>query len=146
LALAACGSTSETKSSGLDFGFGPAQGVAWVGHGGMAAQSITIEIRPQQSAMGGADEVTMPANFAVQPGTPVKVVIYNYTNGVHTFTAPELGVNTPIPPAASASPSVTTFTFTPKAAGVFEWRCIHCGTHMLGKVYALIGYAPAKKA
>jgi heme/copper-type cytochrome/quinol oxidase subunit 2 len=146
LTLAACGSTSESKSSPLNFGFGPAQGVVSAGPIEMAAQSITIEILPPQDTKGGMNEVTMPANFAVQPGSPVKVVIHNYTNDVHTFAAPELGVNTPVAPASGSSPSVTTFTFTPKTYGVFEWHCVHCGTHMAGKVYAFIGYAPAKKA
>jgi hypothetical protein len=140
LVLAGCGSTSgESKPLPLSFGFGPAQDMVPMESNGMAAQSITINIVPPSDAQGEANEVTLPANFAVRPGAPVKVVIYNYTEEVHTFTAPKLGVNRAIPPVGDSSPSVTTFTFTPQGYGVFEWLCVHCGTHMAGKVYAIVG-------
>jgi hypothetical protein len=107
----------------------------------MAAQSITIRIVPPATSGGEPNEVTMPADFAVRPGGPVRVLIYNYTEEVHTFTASELGVNRAIAPMTTTGPSVTSFTFIPQRYGVFEWRCIHCGTHMAGKVYAIVSYA-----
>jgi plastocyanin len=139
LVLAACGSTTDASAPApLDFGFGPvAESVSPVHPVGLGAQLVTIRVLPPTGAQG-ENETTLPANFAVRAGAPVKVVIYNYTKEVHTFTAPELGVSRAVPAATGGLPTETTFTFVPQRYGVFEWRCNHCGIHMTGKVYAIV--------
>lgn len=66
----------------------------------------------------------LPAGFSVKAGAVVRVTVYNYDEGEHTFTAADLGANVAFPPGTKAKPSVTTFTFhAPSKAGEYEWLC-----------------------
>lgn len=66
-----------------------------------------------------------PANFTVQAGIPVHVTVVNYDSGQHSLTSPALGLNEVFSGAPKeGDPSVKTFTFTPKKAGSYHWRCM----------------------
>ncbi len=66
----------------------------------------------------------LPADFTVKAGATVRVTVYNYDEGPHSFTSPELGANASIPAGSESSPSKTTFTFhAPQKAGSYEWYC-----------------------
>lgn len=65
--------------------------------------------------------------FTVTAGETVKVVVSNEDSMPHTFTAPGLGLNVSINPSAT-----TTFTFTPKAAGSYQFACeVPCGPFVM---------------
>jgi plastocyanin len=71
-------------------------------------------------------DTTLGASFAVQQGSRVTVTVYNYDEGPHTITAPQLGLNVLIPGAKDSKngvPSSKTFTFTAAKAGKFLWSC-----------------------
>ena len=140
--LAGCGGGNKSEPSSLTFGFGPAEvgtKVPIEPPAGIAKVVLRVRIVPADGAHG---ERTLPSSFAVRPDVPVTVVFTNYTQSVHTFTSPDLGLNRVIPPASGATPSTTTATFTPGRYGVFEWFCVHCGAAaMSGKIYAIIATA-----
>ncbi|MHB8317635.1 MAG: cupredoxin domain-containing protein [Acidimicrobiales bacterium] len=74
---------------------------------------------------GGVGAATL---FSVTAGQSVKVVVKNEDSGPHTFTSPGLGLSVFIGPQTTK-----TFTFTPKVAGTFAWRCeIPCGPWVMG--------------
>jgi len=71
-------------------------------------------------------DTTLGASFAVLQGSKVTVTVYNYDEGPHTITAPNLGLNVKIPGAKNEEqgiPSSKTFTFTATKAGKFIWYC-----------------------
>jgi len=45
---------------------------------------------------GNWHDAFLPADFSVKPGATVRVTVYNYDEGEHTFTAPGLGANVTI--------------------------------------------------
>ena len=54
----------------------------------------------------------------------MRVTVYNYDEGEHTFTAPGLGTNVAIAPGSKSKPKVTIFTFhAPAKTGRYEWLC-----------------------
>ncbi|MBA3864790.1 MAG: cupredoxin domain-containing protein [Solirubrobacterales bacterium] len=66
----------------------------------------------------------LPADFSVKAGAVVKVTVYNYDEGEHSFTAPGLGANVAIAAGSKSKPAVTTFTIhAPAKAGLYEWLC-----------------------
>ena len=66
-----------------------------------------------------------PANFTVQANIPVQATVENFDTGEHSFTDPTLNINKVFKAASKEGvPSVTIFTFTPKKAGQYGWRCI----------------------
>jgi plastocyanin len=66
----------------------------------------------------------LPADLTVKAGATVRVTVYNYDEGPHSFFSPELGANASIPAGSESSPSKTTFTFhAPQKAGSYEWYC-----------------------
>lgn len=66
----------------------------------------------------------LPAGFSVKSGAVVRVTVYNYDEGEHSFTAAGLGANVAFAPGTKAKPSVTTFTFhAPSKTGDYEWFC-----------------------
>ncbi len=66
----------------------------------------------------------LPADFSVKPGEIVRVTVYNYDEGAHSFTSTELGTNVTIAAGSAGKPKVTKFTFhAPTKAGSYEWFC-----------------------
>jgi uncharacterized cupredoxin-like copper-binding protein len=83
----------------------------------------------------------LPANFTVLAGVPVKVTVYNYDDGAHSFTSSTLGVNQLIPGAKGGTPSKTTFTFTAKKSGKYLWWCNQpCDPWAMSHVGFMRGY------
>ncbi|HET7054287.1 MAG TPA: cupredoxin domain-containing protein [Solirubrobacterales bacterium] len=73
---------------------------------------------------GNWHDAFLPGDFSVKPGATVKVTVYNYDEGEHTFTAPGLETNATIAAGSESKPAVTTFTFhAPQKAGRYEWFC-----------------------
>jgi len=67
----------------------------------------------------------IPGSFSAIVGRPVMVTVYNLDTSAHSFTSTSLGLNVTMAPAPKDGvPGVTTFTFTPKKAGVFHWLCV----------------------
>jgi plastocyanin len=66
----------------------------------------------------------LPADFSVKAGETVRVTVYNYDEGEHSFTSSGLGTNVMIAAGTESKPAVTTFTFhAPKKAGSYLWIC-----------------------
>lgn len=66
-----------------------------------------------------------PASFTVKAGIPVQVRVENYDTGQHSLTSSGLNINPIFAGAKKAGvPSISTFTFVPKATGKFSWQCI----------------------
>jgi hypothetical protein len=115
-----------------------------------AVQTIVLTIRPGygslvQTAPGVDSTRSMPdervddSNFAVRPGVPVRVVVWNYTDRLHSFASRELGVNVAILPGSLAHPRKAVFTFVAHTYGRISWYCaVPCGDHMGGNIYAII--------
>jgi len=73
---------------------------------------------------GNWHDAFLPGDFSVKAGATVKVTVYNYDEGEHTFTAPGLGANATIAAGSESKPAVSTFTFqAPEKAGRYEWFC-----------------------
>ena len=102
----------------------------------LGSHPITIAVRPEGGAHG---EHVSPANFAVQPGVPVTITVVNHTLDPHTLTVPDIGFSVFIRPGVKGAPSRTRFAFTSEKRGVFRWKCVFCGRHMSGQIYAIIG-------
>ena len=101
----------------------------------LGSHPITITVYPE----GPHGEHVSPANFAVQPGVPVTITVVNHTLQPHTLTVPDIGFGVFIRPGAKGAPSTTRFAFTSDKQGVFRWKCVFCGRHMSGQIYAIIG-------
>ncbi len=82
-----------------------------------ATQTVVLTIRPMPHQMLdraswqnvkerlAPDERVTGSNFAVRPGVLVRVVVLNYTDELHSFTSPELGVNVAILPGSVDTPA-----------------------------------------
>jgi hypothetical protein len=115
-----------------------------------AVQTVVLTIRPAYGSLVQAapesgskgsmpDERVTDANFAVRPGVLVRVVIWNYTDRLHSFASRELGVNVAILPGSLAHPRKAVFTFVAHTYGRISWYCaVPCGDHMGGNVYAIV--------
>jgi hypothetical protein len=142
LAVAAA---AAVATAGPAYAAGRTAGVAAV----PAVQTVVLTIRPaygslvQTAETGSAksmpDERVDDSNFAVRPGVVVRVVVWNYTNRLHSFASRELGVNVAILPGSLAHPHEAVFTFVAHTYGRISWYCaVPCGDHMGGSVYAII--------
>lgn len=87
-----------------------------------------------------ANGVAAPANVAVAPGVPVRVLITNYSASAHTFTIPGLHVSALVRPGARNAPVTTVVTFTPHLAGSFAWYCYMCGHGLHGRAHHMGGW------
>jgi heme/copper-type cytochrome/quinol oxidase subunit 2 len=66
-----------------------------------------------------------PTDITAVAGQKIIVTVYNYDTGMHSFTAPALGLNVMIPGARqNGVPAVKTFSFTVKKAGSYKWLCV----------------------
>jgi len=64
------------------------------------------------------------SDTTVTVGQQVTISVANYDDQPHSFTSPELGLDIQLPPAKGENdPTIVTYTFTPKKAGVFRWFC-----------------------
>lgn len=88
---------------------------------------VTIKSDEEHGKVGpdGAwHDAFLPADFSVKAGSLVRVTVYNYDEGEHTFTAPGLGTNVTISAGSEDKPAVTTITFrAPQKVGRYEWFC-----------------------
>jgi plastocyanin len=119
LTAAACGGGTAASSSG--------QGST------VSGQTYTIEVLNGELATkfgivgpdGKGHDSFVPSHMTVTAGVPVTITVYNYDEGAHTFTVPDLAINQNIPAAKEAgkTPSKTTFTVTFPKAGTFRWYC-----------------------
>ena len=110
-----------------------------------AVQTVVLTIRPVQAAPQSSGKESRPdervdgANFAVRPGVLVRVVVWNYTDQLHSFASHALGVNAAILPGSLAHPHKAVFTFVAHTYGKISWYCaVPCGGHMGGIVYAIV--------
>ncbi len=90
---------------------------------------VTIVVRSDaEQGKKGPDgkwhDAFLPGNFTVLAGVPVRVTIYNYDEGPHSFTSTALHLHKIVAKGSANAPSKTTFTFTPKKTGTFQWRCM----------------------
>ena len=82
------------------------------------------EEKGKKGSDGNWHDAYLPADFSVEAGATVQVVVYNYDDMPHSFTATGLGLNEEVAAGSEDKPSKTTFTFTaPQKAGSYEWFC-----------------------
>lgn len=107
------------------------------GNGHAATQVVAMNLLGGEKGNLGPDglhhDTYAPNSFTTSVGTTVTVTILNYDDVIHSFTAPDLGLNVIIQPAKDGQPTATTFTFTPTKAGKFRFYCaIPCDTDAAG--------------
>lgn len=87
---------------------------------------LTIKDGLQYAAADGKlHDSFAPADFTVQEGIPVQVIVENFDTGQHSLTSPGLGLNQVMQGAKKEGvPTTTTFTFTPVKDGSFHWMCV----------------------
>ena len=94
---------------------------------------------------GKIHDMTMPADFTVQRGTPVRLTIVNTDEMAHSFTSTDLGVNLKVPGAKDGKPTTVTVTFTPTKAGTFAWRCtVPCDPYAMSHDGFMKGHVTVK--
>ena len=100
-----------------------------VGSGGATVESVKVVVKSDEEhgrigSDGNWHDAFLPADFSVRAGSIVRVTVYNYDEGEHTFTSPGLGTNVTIAAGSEAKPAVTTFTFrAPQRKGQYSWFC-----------------------
>jgi heme/copper-type cytochrome/quinol oxidase subunit 2 len=95
---------------------------------------------------GKLHDAYSPTDFTVQKGVPVHVTVTNYDTGEHSMTSSALGLNQVMKAAKkTGDPTTTTFTFTPKKDGTFDWHCaISCDGGMSSYSMTHQGYMQGK--
>ena len=94
-----------------------------------AVENVKIVVKSDEEHAKKGPEGTwhdafLPADFSVKPGSVVRVTVYNYDEGEHSFTSSSLGTNVTIAAGSESEPAVTTFTFrAPEKAGRYAWLC-----------------------
>ena len=95
-------------------------------------QTRTLYVLADEQASSGDGQhhdSFVPSSFVVKAGEPVRLVIINRDDMMHTFTDPALGLDVIVKAGTHESgsdavtPSTTVATFTPKKAGQFRWNC-----------------------
>lgn len=96
-------------------------------------QTRTLYVLADEQGLTGPDgkhhDSFVPSSFVVKAGEPVKLVIINYDDMMHTFTDPALGLNVMVRAGThkdgteAVTPVTTTATFTPTKTGQFRWHC-----------------------
>ncbi len=96
-------------------------------HGAVEDVKVVVKSDEEHGKMGSDGnwhDAFLPADFSVKPGATVRVTVYNYDEGEHSFTSSGLGTNVTIAAGSEAKPAVTTFTFrAPQRAGRYTWYC-----------------------
>lgn len=96
---------------------------------GTAVENLRIDVKSDEEhgkmgADGNWHDAFLPADFSVKPGSLVRVTVYNYDEGAHTFTSPGLGTDVTIAAGSESQPAITTFILhAPQKAGRYEWFC-----------------------
>lgn len=73
---------------------------------------------------GKMHDAYSPTDFTVKKGVPVQVTVTNYDTGEHSMSSSALGLKQVMKAAKKTGvPTTTTFTFTPKKDGTFNWHC-----------------------
>lgn len=86
---------------------------------------MTIEAGSKLGSDGKLHDAFIGGDITVTAGRAVKLTIYNYDDGTHTYSASELGLNVKVKGSEKkGEPSVTTYTFTPKDPGTYRWNCL----------------------
>lgn len=121
-------------SAALTMAAGPAALAAGTAATGQAVQTRTLYVLADEQGLVGPDgkhhDSFVPASFVVKAGEPVKLVIINTDDMMHTFTDPGLGINVMVRAGThengseAVTPSTTTATFTPTKTGQFRWHCM----------------------
>lgn len=94
-----------------------------------SSESIKLTLKSDEEegklgSDGNWHDAFLPADFSVKGGATVTVVVYNYDDMPHTFSAAGLGANVEIAAGSESKPSKTVFTFqAPQQAGSYEWYC-----------------------
>lgn len=98
-----------------------------------AGQSYTMEVLNGKlatkygvvsTADGIGHDTFMPSHMTVKAGVPVKITVYNYDEGPHTFTITDLNINEQIKAHVSnTQPSTTTFTVSFPKKGDYRFFC-----------------------
>jgi plastocyanin len=124
LALVACGNGGQANSL---------PPVTTINSATAPGQAYTLEVLNGELAGkfgitapdGVGHDTFVPSHMTVNAGQPVKITVYNYDEGPHTYTISELGISELVPAAKEAGtvPSSTTFTITFPKAGTFRWFC-----------------------
>jgi hypothetical protein len=87
-----------------------------------ADNAITLYVFGASQGVMGPDgnghAAIVPSNFVLHEGQQVTVTVFNYSEGPHSITSEELGLD------LSINPVMTTFQFTPTKKGVFRWHCV----------------------
>lgn len=131
LGASACGGSSSSSAGGSNTTSAAAASTASTE--ASATQSYTMEVLNGKLATkygilstkdGIGHDTFMPSHLTLKAGVPVKVSVYNYDEGPHTFTVSNLNINERIKPHVSdTQPSVTTFTVTFPKAGTYRFFC-----------------------
>jgi plastocyanin len=96
-----------------------------------SSSTLSVYIFPSEQGIKGPDgkghDSFVPSSFVLHSGVPTTLNIINYDEGLHTITAPDLGLNLMITPGSSVGdevqPVTTTATVTVPQAGVYRWYC-----------------------
>ncbi len=112
-----------------------------------APQVVTFRVLPDGMGLLGPDghhhDSFVPASVVIHKGQKVTFRFINYDDSEHTMTSMKLGINFVVQPGKHAkaeakkpgvaekevqeppvTPTVTSYTFTPKAVGQFRWHCL----------------------
>lgn len=122
--------SSGTMMSGANHGPGSMMGSGATSGGGGPLEQVKIVVKSDEEhgrlgPEGTWHDAFLPADFSVDPGATVEVVVYNYDEGEHSFTSMQLGTNATIPAGTPTHPSVSRFTFhAPTKTGRYAWFCM----------------------
>ncbi len=132
--------TSVTSAGGSPAGAAPAQATPAAPGGSSTSPSaaptaapaavhqIKLKVNPPplggvKASDGKVHDAFVPAAFTMKVGQVYKVTVLNYDDASHSWTSDALGMNVTIKGGSDSSPSTTTFTIRPTAAGTFLWYC-----------------------
>ncbi|WP_027417297.1 cupredoxin domain-containing protein [Aneurinibacillus terranovensis] len=85
---------------------------------------ITVEPGVKLGSDKKLHDAFINGDIKVTAGKSVTLNFYNYDDGTHTMTSPELGLAVKIAGSKKkGEPALTTYTFTPKKEGTYSWYC-----------------------
>lgn len=112
-------------------------GSTLVGHGATPAAAakataptpVTFQTVIVPDSLRGSDKRNhdsfIPASFVVKVGQKVTLQVYNTDNSPHSITSMGLGINfVAVGEKTDGVVAISTFTFVPKKAGVYHWKCM----------------------
>lgn len=106
-------SPSATKQTGSNVSSGEPENVY-----------VTIEAGSKLGPDGKKHDAFINGDIKITQGKKVTLHFYNYDDGTHTYTSPDLGLNIKIKGSEKkGEPAETTYTFSPDKTGTFAWIC-----------------------